>query len=336
MELNFSNLVVASRGRKAFPNVTDAAQAGLILAGQDGTNLVEGSAQYGTTIDSIQAMMREIGNTQDVDMHTALGAAVREPIRTLARYKAWTQIFFAEDPRGPADDNRIPVDQPIGKAYATSPEGRPQLVRLGAQQWVRPTFSMLSTGLEVPWGILKTAGWAVLSRRMEESSDDLARKMDTKAKTALVAALLAGQTVSSSGSLLKSAVDYVIKQSTMQGFPVVQAAINTARMMDMTGWTNGSTSALPYIWGPDKGDELFRNLFAQGYGNINWFLSHSVPYTEVWLSGAPAEVGYHQTHGAPQSASQVDVMRMVDQHITYQDDAWYVGNAYNVWKIEIT
>lgn len=335
MEHNFSNLVVASRGQNAAPNVTDAAKAKFVLAGQDGVNIVEGSAQYNSSIDSIQAMMREIGNSQDTETHMALGAAVREPIRTLARYKAWTQIFFAEDPRGPADDNRIPVDQPIGNAYATSPEGRPQLVRLGVQQWVRPTFTMLSTGLEVPWAVLKTAGWAVLSRRMEESADALARKIDTKAKTALVAALLAGQTVSSSGSLLKSAVDYVIKYSTLNGFPVVQAAINPARMMDMTGWTNGSTSALPYIWGPDKGEELFRNLFAQGYGNINWFLSHSVPYDEVWMSGAPAEVGYHQTHGAPQSASQVDVMRMVDQHITYQDDAWFVGNVYNLWKIEI-
>lgn len=336
METNFSNLVVASRGQRKSQWISQASDAHFVLAGQDGAHIVEGSAQYNSSIESIQAMMREIGNSTDVATHQALGAATAAPIRTLARYKAWTQIFFAEDMRGPADDNRIPVDQPIGKAFATTPEGRPQMIRVGVQQFVRPTFTMLSTGLEIGWGTLKTAGWAILQRKMEESSDDLARKVDAKAKSALAAALLAGQTVSSSGSLLKSAVDYVIKQSTLQGFPVVQAAINTARMQDMSGWTNGSTSALPFIWGPDKGEELFKNLYAQGYGNIQWFLSHSVPYTEVWLSGAPAEVGYHQSHGGPQSASQVDVMRMVDQHITYQDDAWYVGNAYNVWKINIT
>lgn len=338
METNFSNLLIASQPQFSPGRVKNLKNSGFALAGPDGANLVEGSTSHASVISSIQDMMKAIGNSMDQAEHAALGAAVREPIRTLARYKAWTNMFFVEDPRGIADDNRIPVDTPIGKAFATSPEGRAQLIRLGVQQWVRPTFTMLSTGLEVPWDVLKTAGWAVLTRRMEETADDLARKIDTKAKTVLTAALLSGQTVSSSGSLLKSAVDYIIIQSTLQKFPVTQAAINSARIMDMTQWVFGSSSGFPVVFNTNqsKADELFTKLYMNGYGGIDWVLSPDVPYSEIWFSGPPSELGYHQTHGPAESASQVDVMRRVDQHITYQNDAWYIGNSYNLWKINIT
>lgn len=342
MDKKFSDLVIASMGQPTNGRVLDLSRPKLAIAGLDGGQLaVEGSADQFKSVEAIQTLMRELGSGADFasmaerEKRFALASAVREPIRTLARYKAWTMNFFAEDPRGPADDNRIPVDSPIGKAWESSPEGRPQMIRVGVQQWTRPSFTMIDAGLEIGWGTLQTAGWAVLQRRMEETADAIARKVDTKAKAVLAAALLPGQSITSSGSLLKNVVDYAIKYSTINGFPITQAAINPARLMDMSGWTNGSTAALPYIFGPARGEELYKNLFADGYGNIRWFLSHSVPMDEVWLGGEPSEIGYHQTHGPMQSASDVDIERKVDKHIMYEDNAWYVGNVYNLWKITI-
>ena len=304
----------------------------------EGENNMQANQLYATNLQTIQDLMRTVGASGDKAQHELMGAGVREPIRVMARYKAWTNTFFSDWPLDPADDNRIPVDQPIGAAFISTPEGRAFRVTPGVQQFVRPSFFEIKAGLEIFWGTLKTAGWPILRRRMEETSDEMARRFDVKFKALLDAAVSSsGQNVNSSSTLLKTAVDTVIKNSTAIGFPVTQGAINPARLMDQTGWTNGSSTAFPFYWAPETvRGEVFRQLYASGYGNIRWTLSYNIPMSVVYLGGEPEEIGYHQHHGQAVSASDVDIDLGKDRHMIRQEDAGYVGNIYNLWTVTIT
>lgn len=305
----------------------------------DGKIAVMGSAGYHTALDAIQELMRKTGLSDRREDHELMAQGVREPIRTLARYKQWTNIFFVDWALGPAEDNRIPLDNPIGSAFISSPEGRPQYITPGVQQYTRPNFFETKAGLQIFWAQLRTAGWPILQRRMEEAADDLARRLDVKARAILDAAIATAsghRTSISGGSLTKAGLDSVLKSAAQIGFPIVQAAINPGRLMDMTGWTQGSTSAIPHFFAPESArEQVFRQLWADGYGNIRWFISHSVPMNSVYLSGDPAAVGYHQNHGQAQSASDIDIDLGLDKHVVRQEDAYYVGNQYNLWEVFI-
>lgn len=340
-EQTFSDLVrvVIDYGKKP-----EVGQGGMVLVPRPrfevigtGENEMQANQMQATNLQAIQDLMRTVGASGDKAQHELMGAGVREPIRIMARYKAWTNTFFSDWPLDPADDNRIPVDSPIGAAFISTPEGRAFKVTPGVQQFTRPSFFETKAGLEIFWNTLKTAGWPILRRRMEETSDELARRVDSKFKTLLDNAITSsGNTVNSSATLLKTAVDSVIKQSTQIGFPVTQGAINPARLMDQTGWTNGSSTAFPYFWAPETvRGEVFRQLYANGYGNIRWTLSYNIPMTVVYLGGEPEEIGYHQHHGQAVSASDVDIDLGKDRHMIRQEDAGYVGNIYNLWAINI-
>lgn len=326
MEKNFSDLIVVKDGH-------------LALADSDGKIAVEGSTPYRASLDAVQDLIRQTA-AAGRDAHEAMGAAVREPIRQLARYKEWTHVFFTPWSLAPTDDNRIPLDNPIGAAFISSPEGRPMMVTPGVQLWTRPSFYEIKAGLRIHWNLLKTAGWPILARRLEEVADDLARRRDAKRKAFLDAGVAAvtGHAVSvSGGKFTKASLDSFIVAAAQIGFPITQGAINPARLMDMTGWTNGSTSALPYFWAPQEtSNQVYRNLWAEGYANIRWFASISVPMDQIYLSGDPAEIGYDQDHGAGTSASDVDIEEGVDLHMIREEHAHYIGNNYNVWKITIT
>lgn len=317
-------------------------QAGLvpprpeILVAGEGGNTMEAAEQYKTNLDSIQKLMTEAGLSTDKDVHAMVGAGVREPIRILARYKAWTNTFFTDWTLDPADDNRIPLDQPIGTAFISSVEGRAFRVTPGVQLWTRPTFFETKAGLEIFWATLKTAGWPILRRRMEETSDEMARRLDVKAKVLLDAAITAsGQTVSAS-SFTKTALDTVIKNSHLNGFPVTQGAINPYTLMNMTTWTNVGSSQFPFFWAPESArEQVYRQLYAEGYGNIRWTISYNIPTSTIYLGGEPAEIGYHQNHGAATSASDVDIELGKDRHFIRQEDAYYIGNNYNLWTISL-
>src|SRR5512142_3410486 len=208
---------------------------------------VKGSAE----LSAIQDLMRQTGATASKEAHELMGAGIREPIRLLARYKEWALYFFQDWPVGVGEDNRIPLDQPIGSAFISSPEGRALFITPGVQQWVRPNFFEIKSGLRVYWRTLQTAGWPILQRRLEEAADDMARKRDNAGKAVLDAAIAgaAGHAVNSTGSKLnKSAVDAVVSAAAQIGFPVTQMAINPSRLTDMAGWTNGNTNAIPFFF----------------------------------------------------------------------------------------
>lgn len=339
-EIPFQNMIVATvepgaiRGGRVTPP-----HAKLELAAPDGTIAVEGSKAHQTSLEAMNELLRDTARSNDRDKHIALGAAVREPIRQLIRYQAWTGGFFAPDPRGPTDDNRIPVDQPIGMAFYSSPEGKPVYITQGVQQWVRPSFFESSYGVQIRWKTLETAGWPVLKRRMEECADHLAKLIDLAAQYHLhaAAAAVAGHISNvTGGSLTKASIDTLIK-SAAQTFPITQGAINPGRIMDMTGWTNGSTNALPFFWAPQSAsDQVYKQLYAEGYGNIRWLVSQSVPIDTIFLTGEPEDIGYHQTRGDVQSASDVDIELRLDKHVVWREDAFYVGNNYPVYEMAIS
>ena len=297
---------------------------------------LKGSAELQALVDA----MKEVGASSDPAVHQAFGAAVREPIRTLARYQEWAQYFFAPDPRGVTEDNAIPLDLPIGSAFVSSPDGRVQYFRPGVQQWTRPLFAEISGAFEMPWKMMEIASWAMLSRRLEEVADSMARQRDTLAQTVLDAAIatVSGHAVTiSGGALTKTGLDTVIKSAVQTGFPITQVVMNPARIMDMTAWTFGTTSAIPWQFAPESArEQMFQKLYAEGYGGLRYMFSHNLNVNSIYLSGDPQLTGYHQDHGQARSYSYVDGDNRSDKHSVWEDDAYVAINATNLWSIAIT
>jgi hypothetical protein len=236
------------------------------------------------------------------------------------------------------EDNRIAIDDPLGSAFISSPGGRVEYVTPGVQRYVRPTFVEIDAGIEILWAVLEFAKWNVLQRRLEETADAMAQKKDLIAKPVLDAAAVASShntTVATNWT--KASLDYVIGHAAQIGFPVTHVAINPGRVIDMSGWTNGSTTALPVFFSPESArEQIYQQLWFSGYGNLRYFLSKDVPMNMVYLAGDPAEVGYTQDHGAVKSVSDMVIDNKADKHVFWEDFAAYVGNSYNIWTIQIT
>lgn len=274
------------------------------------------------------------------DMHQAMGQALREPIRLLARYNAWTEPFFTDFPVEDGADNRIALWNPLGYAVKSSPDGRAQYITPGTLLYTRPTFTEIDASVSVKWRTLAQAEWPVLRWLLEEAADDMARKIDNLAVTVMDAAIatVANHAVTETGAtLLKSDIDTVYKLAAQTGFPITQLAINPGRLADMSGWVNVGTQQYPYFRAPEeKNSEMFQRLWAEGYLGLRYVISHNVPYTKVYLSGDPANTGYHQHHGTIRAVSDIDVSDKSDLHSMWGDHSFYVGNAVNLYSINIT
>lgn len=300
-----------------------------------------GTPGYNNSLKALNELLMQTAMAGDPGQHRMFAEAVREPIRILSRYKSWTGTFFAEDPRAWGDDNKIPVDNPIGAAFYSAMDSRPYAITPGVQQYVRPQFFTEKAELNIKWHTIKTVGWNIMARRLEEVADELARRRDAKARGFLVAGVAANSAthvLSNSGNaFLKASIDSLLKLSAEIGWPITQGAINPGRLMDMTGWTNGSSTSLPYFWAPENSrEQVYRQLYADAYGNVRWTVSKDIGMGEIWFSGEPEDIGYHQTHGEAQSASAVDIHLMQDEHVIYEDHAFYIGNVFNVWENTIT
>jgi hypothetical protein len=282
-------------------------------------------------------LMRETGRTMDREVHRAMGEALLPPIRTLARYKSWTQEFFLHQAFELGEDNKIALDAPLGAAFLSAPGGRVEYVTPGVQRYTRPTFVEISGAVLIHWSTLEFAKWNVLQRRLEEVADAMAQKKDEIARPVLeTAASSVSHNTTASSSWTKASMDYVIAQSAAIGFPVTHVAINPARVTDMASWTNGTTSALPVFFSPESArEEVYKQLWFSGYGNLRYFLSKDVPTNMIYLAGDPPETGYTQSHGAIRSVSDMKVEDRADVHLFWEDFACYVGNPYNVWTIKI-
>lgn len=299
-------------------------------------NPADGNPVVGASeLDAIQKLMAQAGQSPEDVIHKMVGQGIREPIRQMAEYREWTNLFFVPWAVGYTEDNRIPLDEYIAVAFYTHPDGQAMFVRPGLK-WTRPDFTAVDSAIELPWSVLQAAGWPVLRRKMQEAAEEMARKRDEMAQTVLDAAVasLSGHTATVATAITKASIDALFKSAAQIGFPIKVVAINSGTVLAMRGWTGSSfgQQVLP--------EAETRQLLVKGYlgeyGGAMWYQHHSVPADYVYLGGSPEAIGYHQTHGPTKTASDVDIINRVDLHTIYEEHAYYVGNAYNLWRLQIT
>ena len=294
-------------------------------------NPIVGAAE----LTAIQKLMAEAGQSADRVVHEMVGQGMREPIRQMAEYREWTSLFFAPWAVGYTEDNRIPLDEYIAIAFYTHPDAQVMPVRPGLK-WTRPEFKMIDTAIEIGWDVILAAGWPVLRRKMQEAAEELARKRDEMGLAVLDAAVvsLAGHTDTVATAIDKTSIDGIFQAAATIGFPIKTVAINSGTVMAMSGWT-GSSFGMQHLT-----DAMIQQLVVKGfigeYGGANWYTHHSVPVDYVYFGGSPDAIGYHQTMGGTRAASDVDIFKKTDVHTLDEKHAYYIGNAYNLWRLQIT
>lgn len=290
-------------------------------------------------LDEVSRLMAEVGQDVSRELHQLVGQGVRAPIRQMAEYREWASLFFQGWQLGFNEDNKIPVDEYIAMAWETHPEAQVLLVRPGVK-WTRPDFTMIDTAMELPWDTLRAAGWPILQRKMQECAEELARKRDSMGQAVLDTAVtgLSGHTftVAAVGTvkITKASIDEIFQDAAEIGFPIRRVAINAGTVLAMRSWT-GSSFGMQALT-----DEMIRALVTRGfigeYGGADWYAHHSVPAAYVYFGGAPADIGYHQMKGGTRAVSDIDIINKTDIHTLDEYHAYYVGNAYNLWRLQIT
>jgi hypothetical protein len=195
---------------------------------------------------------------------------------------------------------------------------------------------MVRAGLEIPWDADKW-GWDVISKKMMEVAEEFARKRDDIRRPLLDSAAVsqAGHIPTVASALTKASVDSIVKSAAGVGFPVVQVAVNTGTMMDMSGWTLPSNSMIAGAVPERVGSDILTRLFTPGYADLNWIVNHTIPSDYLYFSGPPAQVGY-EFMGGVRSASDQDIDHDLDKHNWRQEVAAYLGGSHNVWRLQIT
>jgi hypothetical protein len=299
----------------------------------DLVKIEDGNVVAGENLPYIEKLMRAAG--VDSNLHALVGQGIREPIRQLAAYKSWTDMFFVPYDVGPTEENKIPVDAPIAAAWITHGEGEVLFVRPHTQ-WTYPQWRMIDTGVEIPWDVMESAGWPILARKLTEAAEEMARQKDTFAQAVLNAAVtgIAGHVFAVAGAITKVSIDAVFAAAATIGFPIKQVAINSGTVLAMRGWT-GNTFGMQTLPDAETRQLLYEGRLGE-YGGAVWYAHHSVPVNFVYFSGPPEEVGYHQRKGGTRVASDVDITQRIDLHTMDEKHAWYVGNAYSLWRLQIT
>ena len=296
-------------------------------------NKVEAS-QYGVAdVDAFLAQYTHGGESAQMD-HALLGAAIVEPIEQVVPYQEiYGPVFFQDQPDGELEDNSIPVEDTVSLAWETHQDGAVHFVRSGFS-WTRPDFTTYDTGIEVPWAMLKKAGWNFLARQMRRATEDLARKRDALSKGVLDAAILASHGYNvAGGALTKASVDAVLGDQASIGFPVQRVTVNPGTLMDMATFTWGGTG---FFIPPEEARQLLRTLHIMNYGGAEWYTNPFHPTNVLYFGGAPDQIGWHQTRGEVTNASDVDIRNKVDLHaVLDQEHAYYIGNAYTLSKLTI-
>jgi hypothetical protein len=275
-------------------------------------------------------------NGDSMGDHRLLAAAMTAPIEQAIPYVSWTGGFFMDAVYGELEDNRLPTEDIVVMAWLTHGDGEVLFTRPGIG-FVRPDFQDWDTGIELPWKTLAKAGWNVSERMMRRATEALARKIDTAAKAILDAACVGTTSHASTvagGSMTKAAVDAVIKYQTSLGYPPTRVVLNSARAVDMSGWTGGVFSQkLPDA----RIEELMRTFFIGTYGGANWYTNPFIPQNYIYFAGPPENLGYHQIRGSVQSRSDVNIVKKFDLHtMQTAEHAWYIGNAYSLHRLEVT
>lgn len=294
-------------------------------------NPVLGSSE----LEYVSGLMSKVGRDPSRELHQLVGQGVREPIRLMAEYREWTSMFFEPWQLGDIEDNRIPLDDYIALAWTTHPDGQVLLVRPGIR-WTRPDFTMIDTAMEIQWDTMRAAGWPILRRKMQECAEELARLRDTMGLAVLNTAVtgLAGHTTTVATNISKASIDAVFQSAATIGFPVRRVAINAGSVLAMRGWTGSSFGQQVLPEGETRA--LLTRGYLGEYGGAMWYAHHSVPAAYVYFGGEPSQIGYHQMRGGTRAASDVDIINKTDIHTLDEKHAYYVGNAYNLWRLQIT
>jgi len=308
--------------------------SGLVQAGQGNFVL---AADY--TAKDVDDLLAQVYNASGHDIraaHELLAAQILEPIRQMIPYvEIYTPVFFQEVAYGWLDDNRIPIEDLVNLAYAVHGFGQAEYTRIGGMIWTRPSMERYETAIDVPWDAVRLAGWNFLARQMRYAADALARKRDTAAQYVLDVAITAnsGHYPAVATTLSKASVDAVIKAAAQIGFPVKRAVVNAGTATDMAGWLPSTTLAQ---YPQAVGEALLTNLYWSNYGNIEWFVNPFASTSYVYFGGTPDQIGWHQTRGAMEQYSDVDIDRKRDKYVIRDPfHAWYVGNGYTLYRLNI-
>lgn len=266
----------------------------------------------------------------------AVEAMVLPPIRKVADYLEWSQIFFVPRSVSPAEDVRIAKDEYTVVAVMNSPDGEPFYTRPW-RQYSTVTFREIKVAFEIEWDTAEW-GWDVMGTKMLEASEEMARKRDDLRSPLLDAAAVSqgGHIPTVATSITRDSVNSVIKGAERAGFPVTQVACNSARIMDQTEWTLASNSMVSGVVPQELGRDLVTKLFTNGYGNLTWQLNHSTPYTYLYFSGPAAKVGHFFTKGGVRTASDTDIDRAVDRYNWRQVVGADVQGSHWVWRLQVT
>jgi len=302
----------------------DGAKAGL-----------EASAYNQADVDAFLAQFAK-GSATSREDHILLAQTIVEPIEQVVPYvEMYSPVFFMTQNYGEIEDNRIPVEDTVAMAWETHLDGGIMYTRSG-YTWTRPDFVTWATGIEVPWKGLAKAGWNYLARQMRRATEALARKRDELARNVLVAAIPASHEhlIASGGVLTKAAVDTLLKAQADIGFPVSRVLVNPGTLMDMANFDWGGTG---FFIPPSEAAQLMRTLHVINYGGAEWYTNPHYLTNELLFGGTPNQIGWHQTKGEVNTASDIDIDNGVDKHaIRDAEHAWYVGNAYTLARIRIS
>ena len=270
------------------------------------------------------------------DRIKAVSQIVYPPIRKVADYLEWTQHFFVPETVTPGSVVRIAQDEYTAYAFYSSPDGGIMYTR----PWRKYTtidWRQIRVGIELEWTIADW-GWDVVSAKMLEVAEELARRRDELRQPLLTAAAIsqAGHMPEVATSLTKASVDSVITTAAGAGFPVTQVAVNTGTLMAMTGWTLPANSMLSGAFPPSLGSDMLTKLYTDGYGGLRWIVNHTIPSNYLYFSGPANKVGWFWTNGGARTASEQDIDRDVDKHTWRQEVAAHVEGTQWVWRLEIT
>jgi len=287
-------------------------------------------------VDALLADLARGGSSGDARQdHILLAQAIVPPIAQAIPYTRWTEMFFMPVNYSHGEDNRLAVEDITTLAWQTTGESQVMFTAPG-YLWTRPTFIEFDSGIEMYWRRMERAGWNVLQRAMERVRSDIARQIDTNAQTALDAAIsgVSHNSTVSGGKVTKAAVDAIIKAAQQIGFPMTMAMINPGTMTDMTSWSGGVfTSGLA----EEDRREMVTSLYIGRYGGIQWYTNPNCPTDYVYFSGPASNGAYEQRRGGMRTYSDVDIVRKLDLHTVLSGEyAWYVGNAYNYWSLQVT
>lgn len=287
--------------------------------------------------EHFEAQLRRASQIADVSKRLATTAAVvYPPIRKVADYMEWTQYFFQGETVVPGQHVRIAQDEYTAYAFFSSPDGEIMYTRPW-RKYQTIDWRMVKCGLEFDWD-LDEWGWDVASAKMLEAAEELARRRDELRQPLLNAAAIsqAGHIPTSASTLTKASVDSIIQTSATNGFPVTQVAVNSGRLMDMTGWTLPANSMISGSVPEVVGRDILTKLYFNGYGGLTWITNHTIPNNYLYFSGPVSKVGWFFQKGGVRTASESDIDRDVDKHTWRQKMAAHVEGSHWVWRLEIT